>query len=274
MIATFFDDKGGSIAYQVGVNMSLQDAFNATFNTHFAPTLVVLSDLPKEYKDGGEVVILEADRTKAAVGKHSIDDILDKHKISIEKLGKLIDEGAEHEMEHTDNYKLALAIATDHIYEHLDYYQRLKQVKLAYGGLLKHSSNQESQKTVEVEIYVPSTNKAGNTISDDELAVRVSSVSQELIKMFGGSTIESKYGGYQNHNEEIINERIVCVKAFASVNDWNKHKRNLIHKMSKWAKQWGQESVAMEYNQRLYNVASHYEDEIATLDNILTMEEI
>lgn len=274
MIATFFDGKGGSTTYELGDNMSLQDALNATRNNHFAPTLVVLTNLENTFKEGGETVILENTSTQAQLGKHSFDDVLAKHKISHSKLDELVSEGAEHEMEHTDNYRLAIAIATDHLYEHLDYYKRLKQVNLAYGGLLKYAKGVEvKHKSLEVEVYVPSTDVLGEPVSDSEMAERVQEVSRAMTKMFGGSVIENKFGGYQKHDGQIVNEKIVCVKSFASSEDWSKHKRTFAHKVSQWAMDWGQESVGVEYNETLYYIASHYKDELAELDNIL-MEEI
>lgn len=255
MIATFFDSKGNSTTYDLGENMSLQDALNATRNNHFAPTLVVLSNLENSFKEGGETVILENTDIKAQLGKHTIEDILDKHKISLDKVYELVREGTDHEIEHTDNYRLAAAIATDHIYEHLDYYQRLKQVNLAYGGLLKHAMPKED-KNIKVEICVPTTDIA----SQEEVAERIKSVTSELNKMFGNT-------------QSRTDEGMICVQAYATKQDWDKHKRTFAHQVSVWANDWQQESVAVEYNDTIYHIASHYQDEFVNFKE-LTIDDI
>ena len=39
-------------------------------------------------------------------------------------------EGTQHELEHTDNERIARKIASDHLKEHPDYYKRLKEAGL------------------------------------------------------------------------------------------------------------------------------------------------
>jgi hypothetical protein len=144
LIATFYDEADSSMPYQIGENMNLQDAYNATLNTHFAPTKIVLQE-EKNHNTSADMQTEIIETTEksvsvplAKIGKHSIEEIKEKHDLTDAELQKLLEEGMQHEFEHTDSPIVALAIAKDHIYEHLNYYKRLEDLKFAKGGLLKH----------------------------------------------------------------------------------------------------------------------------------------
>ena len=90
MIATFLDDKGGSIAYSVGKEITLQDALNATQNNHFAPSIVVLTGVKNEQAQAEKTPETIESTPEPKLGKHTIEDIIAKHKISSAKLTDLL----------------------------------------------------------------------------------------------------------------------------------------------------------------------------------------
>jgi hypothetical protein len=139
--ATFINANGDTKPFDITEGFSLQDAFNVVANDDFAPTQINIQsenmNLPS-YSLGSEQPVETA---YDILGKYSTADIIAKHQISQQQLEPLLEEGANHELEHTSNILFAMKIAQDHLYEHLDYYKRLKQAKLAKGAVIEAVQN-------------------------------------------------------------------------------------------------------------------------------------
>jgi hypothetical protein len=139
--ATFINANGDTKPFDITEGFSLQDAFNVVANDDFAPTQINIQsenmNLPS-YSLGSEQPVETA---YDILGKYSTADIIAKHQISQQQLEPLLEEGANHELEHTSNILVAMKIAQDHLYEHLDYYKRLKQAKLAKGAVIEAVQN-------------------------------------------------------------------------------------------------------------------------------------
>ena len=139
--ATFINATGNTQSFDITEGFTLQDAYNVVANDDFAPTQINIQsenmNLPS-YSLGSEMPVETA---YDKIGRHSTADIMAKHKISSEELENLLDEGANHELEHTSNILVAMKIAQDHLYEHLDYYKRLKAAKLAKGAVIQAVQN-------------------------------------------------------------------------------------------------------------------------------------
>ncbi len=59
----------------------------------------------------------------------SVEDLMAKHNVSKERIEKAIEDGMKVEMEHTTDKTTARTIASQHIDELLDYYDRLKKAE-------------------------------------------------------------------------------------------------------------------------------------------------
>ncbi len=59
----------------------------------------------------------------------TIEDIAQKHNVSVEEIQKQIEIGKKIEMEHTDNEEIAIEISKDHLWEFSDYYTRLQKME-------------------------------------------------------------------------------------------------------------------------------------------------
>lgn len=59
----------------------------------------------------------------------SAEDLMAKHNVSKQRIQKALEDGIKIEMEHTDDENTARTIASHHINELLDYYDRLKKVE-------------------------------------------------------------------------------------------------------------------------------------------------
>lgn len=272
MIVTFYNDENAQISYEIGDNMSLDDAYHATKNNHFAPTKITMTEknITQNVPDLPSQELL--DHLKLSVGKHTIEEIKQKHNVSNEKLMELLREGASHELEHTDDYATALAIAKDHIYERLDYYERLKQAKLAKGGMIKHimarggrtpslpKADRMFHLPVEMAVYVPSTSNVSEAIDDNAMRKRVDEVSKTLSTMFGGYTSSEAVGGYVSKDGNLVNEKIIRVVSYSTKDSFNENKVKLIEMLASWASEWGQEAIGYEYEGDLYYIDAKYED--------------
>ena len=63
-----------------------------------------------------------------AKGK-TLQDIADKHKVSLKDIENQLKKGQKVEMEHTKDKELAKKIAMDHLWEIPDYYDKLKKIE-------------------------------------------------------------------------------------------------------------------------------------------------
>jgi uncharacterized protein YktB (UPF0637 family) len=59
----------------------------------------------------------------------SVESIAKKHGVSVEKVMEKLKGGMKIEMEHTKDKKTAETIASHHLNELLDYYERLKKIE-------------------------------------------------------------------------------------------------------------------------------------------------
>jgi hypothetical protein len=113
---------------------------------------------------------------------------------------------------------------------------------------------------IEMAVYVPSTQDVDKVISTTEMKKRVTEVSKYLANLFGGFTRTDKVGGYLASNNKVVVENVEPVTAFATKHDFNKHKNELISKLSEWARRWGQESIGFEYEGDLYYVGQEFKN--------------
>jgi hypothetical protein len=79
-----------------------------------------------KFDEIADQIILES-TLKPAVSK---ERIAKKYKISVKEVEALLKAGAKVEKEHTKDRSTAETIASHHIYEVKDYYQKLKKAKL------------------------------------------------------------------------------------------------------------------------------------------------
>lgn len=85
-----------------------------------------------EDEEKSEEIDLEKSKDQIKGGladKLSIEQIADKHGVSVKSIKKQIKKGTKVEMEHTDDPTKAAEIARDHVYEIKDYYTRLAKME-------------------------------------------------------------------------------------------------------------------------------------------------
>lgn len=96
-----------------------------------------------------------------------------------------------------------------------------------------------------IVLYVPSTNY-NKKITARQFAVRTKAISLIFASMFGGATIERVSGAYKANSGELISEDINKVIAYT---DKPQHIIDIAKLAKEKAREWKQESIAVETNQ-------------------------
>ena len=78
----------------------------------------------------------------------SFEDIADKFGVTVSYLEKQIEKGIKVEMEHTDDEEKATEIATDHLSEFVDYYERLEKMEKKASKYWKDKGVTENTKMI------------------------------------------------------------------------------------------------------------------------------
>ena len=115
-------------------------------------------------------------------------------------------------------------------------------------------SNKMFHLPLELVVYVPSTKDVNKTISKQEMKERVDEVKNYLGVAFGGYSSIKIEGGYVANNGELVSENITKVVSFASKDDYEKNKNELVNQMTNWSQKWGQEAIGFEFEGDLYYV--------------------
>ena len=112
----------------------------------------------------GEVVSINPKHPDGERANRTVKDVLSTESISKDELRKQLAMGIEVEMEHTDNPKLAMKIAMDHIKEDPKYYDKLKfihdeQVEEKWSAKYKRSINCSNPKGFSQKAHCAGRNK-------------------------------------------------------------------------------------------------------------------
>ena len=137
--ATFINATGNTKPFDITEGFTLQDAYNVVANDDFAPTQITLEPINMNSSYSNVEPDKQVETAYDLLTKPSVNDILNKHKISSEELTVLLEEGYNHELEHSSSYAIAMKIAHDNLYDDLMYYSKIKQAMLSRGAALNMS---------------------------------------------------------------------------------------------------------------------------------------
>jgi len=107
---------------------------------------------------------------------------------------------------------------------------------------------------LEVAVYVPSTKDADEVISEKEFENRVESVQKYLSGLFGGFSANDVDGGYVSNEKGLIIEEVYKVISFAGKDDFSSKMEKLVGQIKRWANDWGQESIGLEFEGDLFYI--------------------
>jgi len=105
---------------------------------------------------------------------------------------------------------------------------------------------------VEQVIYVPSTNVLQETISGEEMRIRINEVRSVLSKLFGGYTSVEGIGGYLSDEFGLIEEPVVRIISYAEKESFRENSDDLIDFLEEKRKEWGQLSMGYEIEGDMY----------------------
>ena len=101
-------------------------------------------------------------------------------------------------------------------------------------------------------VFVPSTKDVDVPISDVEFNKRVKLTSSFLSSLFGGTTKVSGTGAYKSDAGKLVTERVAEVETFTEPSNYELKKGKLHKWLMDRKKDWGQENIAVEYEEDMY----------------------
>ena len=127
-----------------------------------------------------------------------------------------------------------------------------------YGGEIEERVKEKLSKNFalpfEIVVYVPSTQDADTTISQEDFKHRIEVVETYLAKLFGGFSSNPVDGGYNSDEKGLIKEDVFKVYSFASRDGFEPKMEELVIQIKKWCKVWGQEAIGLEFEGDLFYV--------------------
>ena len=134
--------------------------------------------------------------------------------------------------------------------------------EFAKGGTLDLDPKQAKKAfhlPVEMAVYVPSTSDVDKVITDSEMKERVVEVSKYLSSVFGGYTSQETIGGYVDSKGKLVNEDVVRVVSFGTLEDFEENQNKILKKIADWCKKWSQEAIGFEVEGDLYYIPENFE---------------
>lgn len=142
-------------------------------------------------------------------------------------------------------------------------YARVEREGIFYaeGGTLELDRKQAKKAfhlPIEMAIYVPSTSNVDKSISPAQMKARVKEVSVYLSQIFGGYTSQETLGGYVDSQGNLVNEQVVRVVSFGTLEKFEQNKQKILQKIADWCKKWSQEAIGFEVEGDLYYIPENF----------------
>lgn len=154
---------------------------------------------------GYDIVTIDKSIGKLAKGM-TIEDIAEKHGVSVEDLNIELENGIKSEMEHTDDKMVAKAIALDHLYENPKYYSKLQSLNFENGGVMEKGgmvvgkSHQEADENGTGEKFiVSSTGQIVELEGGEAVIVGEALNSDDELEFEGQKKSPREIASYLNH---------------------------------------------------------------------------
>lgn len=125
------------------------------------------------------------------------------------------------------------------------------------GGIeskMKDKLSKNFELPIEMAVYVPSTEKANQVISKRDFHNRIEEVQKYLSNLVGGFSATNIEGGYMSEEKGLVQEDVVKVTAFSGRDNFEQKLKQLVEKISDWAKDWSQESIGFEFEGDLFYI--------------------
>lgn len=115
----------------------------------------------------------------------------------------------------------------------------------------------------QVVVFITASDKKDSAVSAENISGRRQEIERFLNDMFGQTSVLS----ISAHENE-TGFSLMAISAYANAKTFEKQKANLSKQLSDWASEWGEEAIAMQYNNELFYVSNKME----TGGNVLLKE--
>ena len=120
---------------------------------------------------------------------------------------------------------------------------------------LDNFNNPPFSLSVRTVTIVPSTAAKSENISPFEFQKRIETTAKYMATLFGGYTNIIANGGYYSGDlKKVIREPVCPVESYASPDAFKKHIRKWIKWVKKKGEKWGQESMGIIINSKLFYI--------------------
>lgn len=210
--ATFYDNLNNAESVDMSNGLTLQDAYNVVANRGLKATKIEINNPEISTLNPEKPEEMSTETTFGAIKSPDSLSILRKHRITNDELVKLLEVGMEHEMEHTTDMSVAMAIAKAHIYENKDYYKKLQELKLARGAMLEHKNEYKRGGSIESpKINWSEYYKRGGRVSmppvDKNGVRKIDSDSIERLTEYVNSLPQTKYFYFDTDTNDYRKDR-------------------------------------------------------------------
>lgn len=106
----------------------------------------------------------------------------------------------------------------------------------------------------ELTIYIPLYDNDGTPASDEEVELRVSQVEEFMTLFFGEFHFKSVSGSYIDNEGKLVMQKHIQISTYITDEQLNMYKRHLMTDIAMWAVQWNQDSILMEYEDKIYHI--------------------
>lgn len=133
----------------------------------------------------------------------------------------------------------------------------IEEVKPKYHGLFAlggESVAMIENMPNELTLYVPIFEGNGNPSTDEEIEERVRLVKQ-LFKEYFGDYISHNYGSsYIDSDGKLVFRKHIQVTTYPTDSEFMQYKQELIYAISRWAQEWNQEYIVLEYEDKTHHI--------------------
>jgi len=107
----------------------------------------------------------------------------------------------------------------------------------------------KAEMNTKLAVYVPSTKNISQQVSPAEHKKRAAEVEKKLLSLFGGTTTVRAVGKWASAScsRGVCKDNIFLVESFMREEDWKDHNREMKRYLQGKKKEWGQESLTIEY---------------------------
>lgn len=121
----------------------------------------------------------------------------------------------------------------------------------AFKGLFSDGGDTQSkiidELPNELTVFIPLFDINDEPASNEEINNRIDDVKDFLVKHFGEYILQDLGSSYIDIEGNLVMRKTIQITSYATDEEFNSNKRDLINQLSLWANNWGQDFTILEY---------------------------